>query len=1208
VHLDERLNMESGTDFRINDRLTAPDGRFYFSGMSMLVRLPLEQARRDRAAGLRPGTLISGYPGSPLGGYDLQLARSSTLLEQEDIRFLPAGNEEQAVTALMGTQMLDGYPHARYDGVNGFWYGKGPGVDRAGDALKHANFAGTSEHGAVVVLSGEDHEAKSSTMPFQQEYAFVSAGIPIVYPSSIAEFRTLGLHAVAMSRYAGCWVSMKLTSALCDGGEVVDVGSADVTCRVPSDRFEKRVDFSFFPGKNIDQERHLYVDKHAAVLRYARANGLNRQDGAQHDDRIGIITAGKSAADVRQALLDLGLDPARLDETGLRLLTLGLVYPLDEEVVREFCSGLDEVVVIEEKRGFVEDAVKAALQPLAQAVRVVGKRDVDGHPLFPVEGGMDADVIARLLAARLQPFVPVVRDAPRLRELAEVAARSYDLHQGRTPNYCSGCPHSASTVMAEGQVAWSAPGCHCFATVIEQPERHIDTMTHMGGEGLPWIGLAPFTDRPHLVQQIGDGSLYHSSYLNIRWAVATGTRMTFKLLYNGVLANTGAQAAPGQHGLAALTRGLESEGVRHIVICTKDQGQYRGQRLGAGVQVRDADEMLAVARELEEIDGVTVMVYDESCANERRRQIKRGLLEAPTEHVLINEAVCENCGDCGAKSNCMSLQKTPTEFGPKTRIHTSSCNDDYSCVQGECPSFTTVTVREGTGYRKPVAPPLGAEELVPPPATGPLVEAFHLYMPGVGGTGVLTMNAVLAFAALLDGHHVISFDLTGAAQKWGQVLSSLVVLPGDAPVWSPLGAHGAGRLAEPKASAHANKVGQGRADLYLALDEVGSVAPVNLDRCSPERTATVINTDLFPTGEMVRDVWHTVDVGAMRASISRYVRPGGVHTVPARGIAEGLFGDYMMTNIVAVGAAYQAGLLPLSADSIEAAVRLNGVAVQSNLQAFRYGRLWVQDPERITRLLDPPAVGFAEERLRRAAALSPRSRGTYARFNRRVDAAGLDDEVRRLLAVRVAEAIDYQSAGYAQQYLDVVLAVAERESVATPGRSDVTNAVARGLFKLMAYKDEYEVARLYLSDAWRQHVQDTFEEPVTLSYNLQPPLLRKLGREGKVRVGSWFTPAFSVLRSGRRLRGTPLDPFGGQASRREERHLIAWYRDLLAQALPELRPLTAETVTAIAELPDMIRGYEQIKAGNAVKAQQRAVELLASLERPMLRVTPTTSG
>ncbi|GAB3346070.1 indolepyruvate ferredoxin oxidoreductase family protein [Modestobacter lapidis] len=1204
MYIDERSNKDSGTDFGINDRLTARDGRFYFSGMSMLVRLPIEQARRDRASGLRPGTLISGYPGSPMGGYDLQLQRSSAVLEQEDIRLLPAGNEEQAVTALMGTQMLDGYPHERYDGVNGFWYGKGPGVDRSGDALKHANFAGTSKDGAVVVLSGEDHEAKSSTMPFQQEYAFVSAGIPIVYPSSIAEFRTLGLHAVAMSRYAGCWVSMKLTSALCDGGEVVEVHSDDVSCHVPEDGFDKRVDFSFFPGKNIDQERHLYIDKHAAVLRYARANGLNRQDGGRPDDRIGIITAGKSAADVRQALLDLGLDPVRLAGTGVRMLTVGLVYPLDEEAVRDFCSGLEEVVVVEEKRGFLEDAVKTALQPLAQAIRVVGKWDEDGRPLFPVEGGMDADVIAGPLAARLTPIVPAVGDAPRLRELAAVAGRSYDLHQGRTPNYCSGCPHSASTVMAEGQIAWSAPGCHCFATVIEQPERHIDTMTHMGGEGLPWIGLAPFTEHPHLVQQIGDGSLYHSSYLNIRWAVATGTRMTFKLLYNGVLANTGAQAAPGQHGLAALTRGLESEGVRHIVICTKDPGQYRGQRLGRGVQIRDAEEMIAVARELEDIDDVTVMIYDESCANERRRQIKRGLLKAPSEHVLINEGVCENCGDCGAKSNCMSLQKTPTEFGPKTRIHTSSCNDDYSCVKGECPSFTTVTVREGTGYRKPVVVPLAADDLVAPPATGPLAEAFHLYMPGVGGTGVLTTNAVLAFAALLDGHHVISFDLTGAAQKWGQVLSSLVVLPGDAAVWSPLGGRDAGPVAEAKASAHTNKVGKGRADVYLALDEVGSVTPVNLDRCSPERTATVINTDLFPTGEMVRDVWHSVDTGAMRESISRYVRPGGVHTVPARGIAETLFGDYMMTNIVAVGAAYQAGLLPLSAEAIEAAIRLNGVAVEPNVQAFRYGRLWVQEPERIARLLDPPALGVEEERVQRADGLSPRARASYAELNHRVDAAAVDDEVRRLLAVRLAELIDYQSPDYAQEYLDCVLTVAKHESVATPGSSAVTSAVVRGLFKLMAYKDEYEVARLYLSDEWREHVRNTFEAPVSVSYNLQPPLLRRLGYDGKVRVGDWFTTAFRLLRSGRRLRGTPFDPFGRQASRREEREHIAWYRDVLFQALPQLRPLTAETVAAIADLPDLIRGYEQVKSSNAAKAQQRAVELLASLERPMLRVTP----
>lgn len=1196
---------------QVDDRLSAESGTFFFSGMSMLVRLPLEQARRDRAAGYQPGTLVTGYPGSPIGGYDLQLAKASALLEREDVRFLPAGNEEQAVTALMGGQMLDSFPHERYDGVNGFWYGKGPGVDRAGDAFKHANFAGTSERGAVVVLSGEDHEAKSSTMPFQQEYAFVSAGIPILHPSSVAEFRTLGLHAVAMSRYSGCWVALKLTSALCDGGETVTVAVDDVQCRTPDDGapeagFRKRADFSFFPGRNIEHERHLYRDKHAAVLRYARTNSLNRVESRESGDRIGIITAGKSAADVRQALSDLGLDPGRLGGSGLAVLTLGLVYPLDEDLVRKFCQGLDEVVVVEEKRAFIEDAVKVALQPLPHSIRVVGKSAGPGQDLFAVEGGMDADVVAPLLAERLGPFVPAVAQSGRLRELAAVAARSYVAHSGRTPNFCSGCPHSASTVLAEGQIAFGAPGCNCFNSVIEQPERHIDTMTHMGGEGLPWVGLAPFTEREHLVQHVGDGSLYHSSYLNVRWAVATGTHMTFKLLFNGSLANTGAQPAPGQHGLAALTRGLESEGVAQIIICTKDPRPYRDQRLGEGVTIRGADELTAVALELEAVPGVTVMIYDESCANERRRQIKRGQAEAPTEHLLINEAVCENCGDCGAKSNCMSLQKVPTEFGAKTQIHTSSCNDDYSCIKGECPSFATVRVSPGSGYRKPVAPVLEASELDDPVCTGSLVEPFHMYMPGVGGTGVLSANAILAFAAGMDGHRVVSFDQTGAAQKWGSVLSSLIVLPDDSAVWPALPpAAREERSASAKITVYTNKVGKARADLYLALDEVGSVTAVNLDRCSTERTAAVINTDLFPTGEMVRDVRHVVDVGSMRKSIGRQVRPGAVLEVPARGIAEKLFGDYMMTNLVAIGSAYQAGLLPLSADAVERAIVLNGVAVDANIQAFRHGRMWVQEPGRLSRLIDPPAPGFRVQRELSAARLAGRQQPAYERLNRKVDEAGTGDEVRRLLAVRLAELVDYQSPAWAERYLDVVLGVQAHETQAMPGQTDVTTAVARHLYALMAYKDEYEVARLYRRPEWRQQVHDTFESPVSVSFNLEPPLLRRLGRPGKVRVGPWFDPVFGVLRASRRLRGTRLDPFAHQASRREERELISWYLNLLAQAVPRLRPLTAATVLSIAELPDMVRGYEDVKSRNAAAARARAVQMLESLDRPMIGISPT---
>jgi indolepyruvate ferredoxin oxidoreductase len=1188
---------------KIDDRLTEPCGTFFFSGISMLVRLPLEQAQRDRDHGLATGTLVTGYPGSPLGGYDLQLAKAGDLLGKRHVRFMPAGNEEQAATALMGTQMLDQHPHSDYVGVNGFWYGKGPGVDRAGDAFKHGNFAGTSHSGSVVVLSGEDHEAKSSTMPFQQDFAFASAGIPVLYPSSIAEFRTLGLHAVAMSRYSGCWVALKLTAALCDGGETVSVDVDDVEIKLPSltvdgRPFVKRADFSFYPGKNIQHERHLYRERHEAVLAYCRSNGLNRTESRRPGDRTGIITAGKSAADVRQALLDLGLDPARLAGTGLALLTLGLIYPLDEEIIREFCAGLDEVIVIEEKRGVIEPAVRAALQALPESIRVVGKCDESGAPLFPVEGAMDADDIAGILNRRLPDLLPVAAEI-RARELDSVAGRDYAAFAPRTPNFCSGCPHSASTVLAPGQVAFGAPGCNCFNEVIEQPKRHIDTMTQFGGEGLPWVGLAPFSDRNHLIQHVGDGSMYHSSYLNVRWAVATKTRITFKLLWNGVVANTGAQAAPGEHGLAALTRGLESEGVSRIVICSKNSGQYRHQRLGAGVKLRRDNEIVAVSKELEAIDGVTVLIYDESCANERRRRIKRGLLPSPTEHVLINERVCENCGDCGAKSNCMSLQKVPTEFGPKTQVHGSSCNQDQSCLHGDCPSFATITVRKGTGYRKLSPPEVDVAQLVAPPQRGRLSEPFHVYMPGVGGTGVLTLNGVLAFAATLDRMRVISYDQTGAAQKWGPVISSLVLLPDESTAWPALGStdhSGSGG----RAAGLANKVGKARADLYLALDEVAAVAPVNLDRCSDQRTMAVINTDLFPTGEMVRDIGQTRDTSAMASAIRGNTSPNGVLELPARTIAEKLFGDYMLTNLVALGAAFQQGLLPISSASIEAAIALNGVAVQQNTLAFRYGRLWSQNPGKVAELVNPPGRSAQLERAHQRSQLARRQRRAHAVLGSRVDGAMLPEETRRLLEVRLGELMRYQSAGWAGRYLDIVLSAAETVRRQAPGAGDVVDAVAANLYKLMSYKDEYEVARLFLDEDWRRSVADTFEAPVKVSYNLHPPAARVIGREAKIRLGPWFNPAFRVLRAGRHLRGTVFDPFARQSSRREERELITWYETLVSQGLARLNSANAGTVRQIAELPDLIRGYEQVKSGNVARARARAEELRERLARPSL--------
>jgi len=1159
--------------------------RAFLNGNQALIRMVLEQMWADRSTGLHTRAFVTGYPGSPLGSIDMAMEQARKVLEPAGITHRPAQNEEFGISMLTGTQMLDEHPHPDVDGVVGYWYGKGPGLDRSGDVLKHGNFGGTSKHGAVVILSGEDHEAKSSTVPYQQEFSFEHHGIPVLYPSSIQEVLDYGLHAAALSRYSGCWVALKLVGTICDGGEVVQMHPAGLPVKIPElviggKPFSRAANHRFFPVTNVETERRLYDENHAAVIAYARENALNRVTHRHDGDRVGIVSAGKSWADTLQALQDLGLDDAALRAHGIRLAKVGLLCPSDRDFFRSFAQGLETVVVIEEKRDFLERAVAEGV--VGTSVKeVLGKQDSDGQRLFPIEGGMTSDMVAQRLAAILsrQQALPTEGQARQRYLLDRSAGRASKLPK-RTPNYCSGCPHNVSTLLAPGQVAWGAPGCHLFASLMDNPQKRVEATTPLGGEGVPWLGLAPYTTRPHIVQNVGDGALFHSSYQNIRFAMTSGANMTFKLLINGVLANTGGQKAVGATQIADLAARLIQDGAQRVVLVSKELAQYRRVALPQGLVRRGHEELEASMTELAGIQGVTILIYDGACANERRRRQKRGLMPAPSTFTIVNEEVCENCGDCGAKANCMSLQKVPTEFGPKTQIHQSTCNQDQACIQGECPSFVTVEVEPGQGVRKPTLPVIDAAEL-PAVETMAVNDPYHVYIPGLGGSGVLTASAILAQAAAMQGLQVKTYDQTGAAQKWGAVLSSLI-------------------LSAPERPSHTNKVGVGRADLYLALDLLAAVDPANLRCCDTQRTRSVINAGVFPNAEVIRDSRKTLPADALCEEVAQASREDAVMTLDAKKIAEGLFGDFMMTNMVAIGAAYQAGWLPIHAQHIEAAIALNGTQVQANTQAFRAGRLWVHDPARVQALgrLQPGPLADRTEALRSS------DTGRHLLTETGFDVAGakLPGALIERIATRAGDLVRYQSSAYARRYLQQVLAVHRAESGITASASGdrhaLTAAVAQGLHKLMAYKDEYEVAQLLTQSQFEQRVAQMFSGRVRLKYNLQPPLARTLGLHGKVRLGGWLRPALKLLAAMKFLRGTAFDPFGRVASRREERALIDWYADIVAEGLRLLDARNADQVLALFSLPDDIRGYEQVKSQSVVSAKAQAAALMVRLARP----------
>ena len=1168
----------------LDDKYTLEQGRAYMSGIQALVRLPMLQQERDRAAGLNTAGFISGYRGSPLGGLDLSLAKARQHLAAHQVVFQPGVNEDLAATAVWGSQQVNLYPNAKYDGVFGMWYGKGPGVDRSIDVIKHANSAGSSKHGGVLLLAGDDHAAKSSTLAHQSEHVLKASGVPVLFPANVQEYLDYGLHGWAMSRYSGLWVSMKCVTDIVESSASVDIDPSRTRIVLPEDFAMPDGGLNIrWPDPPLVQEARLLDYKLYAALAYVRANKLDRVEIDAANARFGILTAGKAYLDVRQALCDLGLDDETCRQIGIRLYKVACVWPLEAQGAHAFAKGLEEILVVEEKRQILEYAIKEELYnwPDSQRPRVFGKFDEKdgaggewsvpmGNWLLPAHYELSPAIIAKAIATRLDKFdLPSDVRARIAARIAVIDAKERALAKPRVtaerkPWFCSGCPHNTSTNVPEGSRAMAGIGCHYMTLWMD---RNTSTFSQMGGEGVAWVGQAPFTNDKHVFANLGDGTYFHSGLLAIRAAIASKANITYKILYNDAVAMTGGQHVDGVLSVPQITFQLAAEGAARIVIVTDETDKYNGAiQLAPGTTVYPRESLDEVQRELREIAGTTILIYDQTCATEKRRRRKRGTMVDPAKRVLINEAVCEGCGDCSVKSNCLSVEPVETEFGTKRQINQSSCNKDFSCVNGFCPSFVTI---EGGQLKKPKTNEISTQGLsaLPDPDLPAIDGAYGVLVTGVGGTGVVTIGALLGMASHLEQKGVTVLDVTGLAQKGGAVMSHVQI--GNRPD-----------------DLHATRIAMGEAQLVIGCDAIVTATDEALSRIQRDRTRVVVNSSQTPTAELIRNPnWRFP--GASTENDIRSAAGDAVDFVDANRLTVALLGDAIYTNPFVLGYAWQRGWLPLCYESLIRAIELNDVSIDKNKAAFEWGRRTAHDLAEVRRVIAALPTGAAE------------SVG-----GGKVIALHTPKAIDAMIATRVEQLTAYQNATYARRYQALVekVRVAE-QSMADTFASDMplTEAVARNLYKLMAYKDEYEVARLYTDPAFTARLSARFEGDFKLKFHLAPPLLAKRDAQGRMikrEYGPWMMSAFRALSKLKMLRGTALDPFGRTEERRHERQLISDYEALVDELIAGLRPEKRALAVELAQLPDGIRGYGHVKENNLKAIRVRWTALLAQWRSP----------